>query len=169
MSDFTMLSGAQGWTPGGVDSQKNRPDASEIPGLAPPNTQYAGRNRKNNGLADSGESFFGQPVTTCPEKPSLQPVRRRFSRGRAVDGCPRELTISNRSDRLAGPRVDSGVHHGVHPRYAAVPVHAFRRSLVHRGLYGSRLLLGRRCQRFIRARRTSRKGAGRAGTPSPGA
>ena len=59
MSDFTMLSGAQGWTPGGVDSQKNRPDASEIPGLAPPNTQCARRNRKNNDLAACGESFCG--------------------------------------------------------------------------------------------------------------
>ncbi len=41
MFDFTIISGAFGWTPTGVDSQKNRPVASEVPGLAPPNTMRA--------------------------------------------------------------------------------------------------------------------------------
>ena len=35
--DFAKVSGDPGWTPTGVDSQKNRPVASEVPGLAPLN------------------------------------------------------------------------------------------------------------------------------------
>lgn len=39
--DFAKFSGDPGWIPSGVDSQKNRPDASEVPGLAPLNTIFA--------------------------------------------------------------------------------------------------------------------------------
>ena len=66
MFDFTKLSGDLGWIPSGVDSQKNRPDASEIARCAPQHTKCSGRNRKNNELAASGDSFSGQAVSVCP-------------------------------------------------------------------------------------------------------
>lgn len=49
-----------------VDSQKNRPDASEMPRCAPQHRRCTERNLKNNDLAAGGESFFGQAVGVCP-------------------------------------------------------------------------------------------------------
>ena len=49
-----------------VDSQKNRSDASEVARCAPQHTKCSGRNRKNNELAASGDSFSGQAVSVCP-------------------------------------------------------------------------------------------------------
>lgn len=49
-----------------VDSQKNRPDASEIARCAPQHTKCTERSHKNNALATGGESFSGQSVGVCP-------------------------------------------------------------------------------------------------------
>ena len=65
-TDFTTVSGDPGWTPTGVDSQKNHPDAGEIARCAPQHTKRTERNRENNGLAAVGDSFYGQAVGVCP-------------------------------------------------------------------------------------------------------
>lgn len=85
VTDFTTISGNPGWTPRGVDSQKNRPDASEVPGLAPPNTVKNRRDPFNfNGLramAFTAETVFLEslspvaPDRTCLNQPTLLGTR----------------------------------------------------------------------------------------------
>lgn len=65
-ADFTNISGDLGWIPNGVDSQKNRPDASEIARFASQHTKCTGRNHKNNDFTECGENFSGQAVGVCP-------------------------------------------------------------------------------------------------------
>ena len=65
-SDFKRVSVDPGWIPTRVDSQKNRPAASEMPRFARQHTQRTERNRKINDLAESGESsnrFSGMHLT----------------------------------------------------------------------------------------------------------
>lgn len=94
-----------GWTPRGVDSQKNRSVASDVPRFARQHTFSAGKEPENNGLAIC-LSRVRSPVD--PKKPSPTQVWRVFSR--IIDG---RLPVANppifthhRPD--AGPRLDSG-------------------------------------------------------------
>jgi hypothetical protein len=93
--EFTRISGDPGWTLTGVASQKNGPDAGDVARFAPQHTKCSGRNRKNNGLAGCGESFFGQPVAVRTKKTVDFWLRRRFSAGQAVGNCPSQTTPSN--------------------------------------------------------------------------
>ena len=68
MFDFKKFQSIRGGFRARADSQKNRPDASEIARCAPQHTKCTERNRKNNGLEVGGESFSGQAVTICTEK-----------------------------------------------------------------------------------------------------
>ncbi len=60
----------RGWTPAGVDSQKNRSDASDAPRLAPQHTFSPGKEPENNGLA----------VWLSPVRLPLDPKNRRHPR-----------------------------------------------------------------------------------------
>ena len=75
---FGMFYGAQGWIPTGVDSQKNRPDVSEVLGLAPPNTVTNRRDPFNfNGLRVSQN----RPETVFPNRGYRLLCENRLSNG----------------------------------------------------------------------------------------
>ena len=72
---IALLFVVQGWIPTGVDSQKNRSDAGDMPRLAPQHTFSARKEPENNGLG-----FLLSPARSPddPEKLSLpsHPVNR---------------------------------------------------------------------------------------------
>lgn len=102
----------------GVASQKISPDASDMPRFARQHTKCTGRNHEINGLAGSGESFYGQPVTACPKKPSLASVRRTLAEGQAVGNCPSRNPATIPIPITVGPwqdsRLDPGSQCGIH-------------------------------------------------------
>jgi len=94
-----------GWTPHGVDSQKNGSDASDMPRCAPQHTFSARKEPENNWLAVC-LSPVRSPV--APEKPSPTQVWRVFSRitdGRLPVASP---SIFTHHRRAAGSQLDSG-------------------------------------------------------------
>ena len=80
-----ILGGVRTW----VDSQKNRPDASEVARCAPPqHTKHTERKSKNNGLAFCGESFSSQPHTTCTEKTVAKRLSEKVLHGASGGQMP---------------------------------------------------------------------------------
>ena len=78
--DFTKLSGDLGWIPSGVDSQKDRLDASEIARCAPHNSIYAERDPQNQRVRHRSSSSlatcgFGQRNRSINAFVSRSPFR----------------------------------------------------------------------------------------------
>ena len=87
-TDFTTVSGDPGWTPTGVDSQKNRSDAGEVARCAPQHTFRPGKEPENNGLA----------VCLRPARRALAPKKNRLRTGfgeRSPRACGGHLPLAN--------------------------------------------------------------------------
>jgi hypothetical protein len=145
-----------GWTP------KNPALTLAICRAAPPSIRkYSGRNRNFHGLADSGESFSGQPVTVCPRKTvSPAPSEKAFDGASGKRLPPRTLHV----EPLRSPRwTPTGFPAGFRgPPWGPPEIRSCscsRLSTPSRALWlvWFALALGASLPRFIRAWRSSRK------------
>ena len=97
---IALLFMVQGWLPTGVDSQKNRSDAGDMPRLAPQHTFSARKEPENNGLAGLREAARLFPVnrsTFAPKetvkKPGSETVFQRAGGGQMPFARTRIRTV----------------------------------------------------------------------------